>query len=118
MPVAVFVAGQGGGNEVMVTSAGGLVNKGRGEMATGFAELLAIQVEFSQASLSLLGHLCRQPAEAGEASEDMESVLGSAEPLIVPAHRQQTVREIERHAHGAASLPVTGIHTLRRGDYN
>src|SRR6516165_2208515 len=108
---------QGGGHQVMVSRALGLMNQGSGQMPAGAGKVLARELDFREVNLCLFRHLRCEVAEAGEPAQNPESILITAKLPEMASHAQQTIGQVERHAHGAASMQVMGINTLRRAHY-
>jgi hypothetical protein len=75
-------------------------------MATRGLKFAAIEQELGQPNLSFFRDLLRKIAKPGQTLEHVKRVLFPADLLKMTASGQQAVHEIERPAHGDASLRV------------
>ena len=72
-----------------------------------------LQQNLRQVELSFFGYLRGKMTEAGETLEEDKGILLASELLQIAAPGQQTINQIERLAHGAASLQTEVIQPLR-----
>jgi hypothetical protein len=73
-------------------------------MAAGRRELPALKMDLGELSVGFLGGLGRKVGHVGQAAEKCQGVARASDLLEVPCASENVVGEVERPAHGAASL--------------
>src|SRR5262249_36201417 len=106
VPVVLAQLAQGGRQEIMIASVVRIVAESDRQVAARPAVLAPAQLDLAQANLRLLGHLAGQFAETGQPGKNCQGVAGAAKLLVPTTHQEKTIHQVERPAHGAASVPI------------
>src|SRR5438067_11781810 len=111
--VAALIAAQGRGHQEVIAGATGTEREQGAQVPAGPDQAAAAHEDLGQASLGFFGYGWGKFGETGKPVKEANRVLFAAQSLEMPCPRQQTVGEVERRAHGAASVQVMGTDTLR-----
>jgi hypothetical protein len=92
----------------VVFGARGLVGQSGRQVTARLRIVLLAKLDLGETRLGFLADFGRQLLKAGQPIESSEGVLVTAQVLQSAAQRQETIDEVERPAHDAASMQRLG----------
>jgi hypothetical protein len=111
--VAAAVGFDSTSHEQVIARVCWLMHKRSGQVAASLARPIAAKINFSEASLSFFRDFGGKRGKLGQPAQGVDCVVIAAQLLEMPATGEETIHQVERHAHGTASVQFMGSSMLR-----
>src|SRR5262245_16468311 len=102
--IGLIVFFKGRGQKLVVTGRVWRQPHGGRDVSAGVLMVAPAEVHFAQAPLDLRHHVGGKASKPSQLAQRLNGVVRSSQGLKLPAPLREPIDEVERRAHGAASL--------------